>query len=67
MKLRIEYWKMVKRESDARGDEARARTSDFRIGEAMDDMYRCDAKKEEYRQKIRELERLEDKVEPYLQ
>ena len=64
---RLDYWKMKKSESIVMNDEALGRTSDGKIGEARDDLFRCEAQKEEYRRKIEELGDLEESLDPYLQ
>ena len=64
---RLKYWETIKRESSNDGDLSRTQTCEHHIAEALDDLARCDTKREECRRTIQELERLEERTDPYLQ
>ena len=64
---RLDYWETVKRESSNQGDHLRTQDCEHHIAETLDDLARCDTKREECRRTIQELERLEERTDPYLQ
>ena len=62
-----DFWKAKKKESIENGDHSQTQACDAKIDEALHEIAHCDNRREKYRNQIREISELEEKVSPHLQ
>ena len=62
-----DLWKSSKQESVENGDHARAAACDAEIGAALRKIALCDDRRQWYRNQIRELSEMEEKISPHLE